>query len=268
MTGMVTASWIASIVEGSLIRATPPSRRMSAGTRSSAITATAPASSATRASSGVTTSMITPPFSISARPRFTRNVARSLIRARIRDPRPPAGRTIRDCLLQLEGADAVLVGALVTGVDPVGERLDQREQRRVRLDERRAVRGEVEGVVGVLADLRERRVRDRKRRGLAVLGQLHRAYQDRVGAAGREADDQRTLLEPAEPGDRVLARAGNDLGADVQQREQVAQVAGEKRELVHAHDHHAGGPGECGDAGLDLLARQVSNGVLQVAVIG
>src|SRR5687767_6554770 len=92
MTGMVTASWIASIVEGSLIRATPPSRRMSAGTRSSAITATAPASSAIRASSGVTTSMITPPFSISARPRLTRNVARSLIRSRIRerDARPDA----------------------------------------------------------------------------------------------------------------------------------------------------------------------------------
>ena len=42
-----------SIIAGSLMRATPPSRRMSAGTRSSAITATAPASSATRACSGV-----------------------------------------------------------------------------------------------------------------------------------------------------------------------------------------------------------------------
>ncbi len=56
------------------MRATPPSRRMSAGTRSSAITATAPESSATRACSGVTTSMITPPRSISARPRLTRAV--------------------------------------------------------------------------------------------------------------------------------------------------------------------------------------------------
>ncbi len=89
MTGMLTASWMPVIIEGSLIRATPPSRRMSAGTRSSAITATAPASSAILASSGVTTSMITPPFSISARPRLTRNVARSLTPGRIREPLHP-----------------------------------------------------------------------------------------------------------------------------------------------------------------------------------
>ena len=61
------------------MRATPPSRRMSAGTRSSAITAQAPASSAIRAWSGVTTSMITPPLSISANPALTRNVASSCI---------------------------------------------------------------------------------------------------------------------------------------------------------------------------------------------
>src|SRR5438552_12703527 len=74
MTGTVTATLIASIIEGSLMRATPPSRRMSAGTRSSAMTETAPASSAILACSGVTTSMITPPRSISARPRLTRSV--------------------------------------------------------------------------------------------------------------------------------------------------------------------------------------------------
>ena len=74
MTGMETASMIPSIMSGSLIRATPPWARMSAGTRSSAITATAPASSAILACSGVTTSMITPPLSISAMPRLTRAV--------------------------------------------------------------------------------------------------------------------------------------------------------------------------------------------------
>ena len=63
-----------SIMSGSLIRETPPWARMSAGTRSSAITATAPASSAIFACSAVTTSMITPPLSISAMPRFTRVV--------------------------------------------------------------------------------------------------------------------------------------------------------------------------------------------------
>src|SRR3954471_1837775 len=74
MTGMVTASWISWILSGSDIRATPPSRRMSAGTRSSAMTAHAPASSAIFASSASTTSMITPPLSISARPLLTRIV--------------------------------------------------------------------------------------------------------------------------------------------------------------------------------------------------
>src|SRR4051794_28933611 len=65
---------IESIMSGSLIRDTPPCARMSAGTRSNAITATAPASSAIFACSAVTTSMITPPLSISAMPRLTRAV--------------------------------------------------------------------------------------------------------------------------------------------------------------------------------------------------
>ncbi len=68
MTGIVTAAMIPSIIAGSDMRATPPAARMSAGTRSSAITATAPASSAILACSGVTTSMMTPPLSICARP--------------------------------------------------------------------------------------------------------------------------------------------------------------------------------------------------------
>src|SRR2546423_262912 len=79
MTGIDTASWISRILSGSAMRATPPSRRMSAGTRSSAITATAPASSAIRACSAVVTSMITPPLSISARPLLTRIVPVSAI---------------------------------------------------------------------------------------------------------------------------------------------------------------------------------------------
>ena len=56
------------------MRATPPWARMSDGTRSSAMTETAPASSAIRACSAVTTSMITPPRSMSASPRLTVNV--------------------------------------------------------------------------------------------------------------------------------------------------------------------------------------------------
>ena len=71
ITGMDTSAWMPSIMSGSLIRATPPSLRMSAGTRSSAMTATAPASSAIRACAASTTSMMTPPLSISAMPRLT-----------------------------------------------------------------------------------------------------------------------------------------------------------------------------------------------------
>src|ERR1051325_8663494 len=72
MTGIVTFSWISRLFSGSDMRRTPPSRRMSAGTRSSAITATAPDASAIFACSALTTSMITPPLSILARPLFTR----------------------------------------------------------------------------------------------------------------------------------------------------------------------------------------------------
>ena len=53
---------------GSDMRATPPWARMSAGTRSRAMTAQAPASSAMRACEAETTSIITPPLSIWARP--------------------------------------------------------------------------------------------------------------------------------------------------------------------------------------------------------
>mmetsp|Transcript_98355 Transcript_98355/g.257013 ORF Transcript_98355/g.257013 Transcript_98355/m.257013 type:complete len:324 (+) Transcript_98355:177-1148(+) len=74
MTGIETALTIALIIAGSDMRATPFSFRMSAGMRSRAMTATAPASSAIFACSGFMTSMMTPPFSIAGRPFFTRSV--------------------------------------------------------------------------------------------------------------------------------------------------------------------------------------------------
>jgi hypothetical protein len=74
ITGIVTAFWISWIFFTGDIRATPPSRRMSEGTRSSAMTDAAPASSAIFACSALTTSMITPPLSISASPLLTRIV--------------------------------------------------------------------------------------------------------------------------------------------------------------------------------------------------
>ena len=71
ITGIETAAMMPRISDGSLMRATPPVLRISAGTRSSAITEQAPASCAIRACSGVTTSMITPPLSIWASPALT-----------------------------------------------------------------------------------------------------------------------------------------------------------------------------------------------------
>src|SRR5262245_55253786 len=79
MTGMVTEAQISSISSTRDMRATPPAARMSLGTRSRAITATAPASSAMRACSAVTTSMITPPLSICASPALVVQVDVSII---------------------------------------------------------------------------------------------------------------------------------------------------------------------------------------------
>src|SRR2546428_4922851 len=73
ITGIVTVAMISRIILIDAIRATPPSLRISDGTRSSAITAHAPAFSAIFACSAFVTSMITPPLSISASPTFTRH---------------------------------------------------------------------------------------------------------------------------------------------------------------------------------------------------
>src|SRR5829696_1390139 len=120
ITGIVTASWISRTLSGSAMRATPPSRRMSAGTRSSAITATAPASSATRACSASITSMITPPLSISASPVLTRIVpvsciAVSLAREERLDGAPELVR-----LLQEEHVTGVVEHDQLGAGEPVG----------------------------------------------------------------------------------------------------------------------------------------------------
>src|SRR6202795_3414487 len=74
MTGISTTAMISRIFFGEAMRATPPSARICAGTRSRAITATAPARCAISACFASVTSMITPPLSISARPVFRRRL--------------------------------------------------------------------------------------------------------------------------------------------------------------------------------------------------
>src|SRR5919199_212799 len=200
MTGMVTASWMPLTSAGSLIRATPPSRRMSAGTRSSAMTAAAPASSAILACSASTTSMMTPPFSISASPALTRNVASSRI------SHPMIGAKCRP-LLQPERFDPIGVLLGIAAVHTVCQRLDHRQQRRVRAHVRRRVRGVVQADLRELGDLAERRVGDRYRRRLAVARELHRPYHQRVRTPGRQPDHHRLLVDAPEPAQRLLRRA-------------------------------------------------------------
>src|SRR4051812_9396618 len=260
MTGMVTASWMPLIIAGSLIRATPPSRRMSAGTRSSAMTADAPASSAIFACSGVTTSMITPPLSISARPALVRNVASSriapIVRARMR------------VLFEAERLYPIRVLLGVAAVHAVRQRLDHGEQRGVRADVGRAVRGVVQADLRELGDLGERRVGDRDRARLAMTRELHRADHERVRAAGRQADDQRLVVDAPEPAERFLRRARDELGLEVEQHQQVAQVAREDRHLVGARDQDPPCLADGVDGRLDVAAADAPRGLLDVDVVG
>src|SRR5215203_5792235 len=200
---MVTASWIPLMRIGSDIRATPPSRRMSAGTRSRAITAAAPASSAILACSALTTSMITPPLSISARPALTRNVDSSRMQGMVATPSRHGRCPLRTDLLEAERPDAVVVLRRVACVDPVGQRLEDREQADVRAHEGRRVRRVVERALRELGDLGERRVDDRQRPRLAMARDLHRAHDERVRAPGGEADDEGVGVDAPEPRERL-----------------------------------------------------------------
>mmetsp|Transcript_73521 Transcript_73521/g.162371 ORF Transcript_73521/g.162371 Transcript_73521/m.162371 type:complete len:275 (-) Transcript_73521:16-840(-) len=80
ITGMDTEFTISLIILGSDMRATPLLCRMSAGIRSSAITAQAPASSAIFACSLFITSIMTPPLSMAGKPFFTRLVPSATVR--------------------------------------------------------------------------------------------------------------------------------------------------------------------------------------------
>src|SRR3954470_11242419 len=219
MTGIVTASWMPWIISGSDIRATPPWTRMSAGTRSSAMTATAPASSAIFACSALTTSMMTPPFSISARPLFTRIVPYSAMRGvyratlgleaalrsvqvlRIRRHRPhedgvPLGlqdvRQVRLVLRRREPLEGVLrVGDVVGALRErdrhlvaVRSRCDEaavRCNRRDKADLRRRGRDVGEALSAEAGRGALRRVRLR-RTDAAARGDEHRDQQKREGA--------------------------------------------------------------------------------------
>ena len=80
--------------------------------------------------------------------------------------------------------------------------------------------------------------------------------------AGAEADHQRLLVDPAEAAERLLRRARHDLGAEVEQHEQVAQVGGEERHLVGARDEQLLGAATIASiAGLDRRERETLRAV-------
>src|SRR3954447_26242375 len=119
ITGIETAWMIPSIMSGSLIRAMPPWARMSAGTRSSAMTATAPASSAILACSGVTTSMMTPPLSCSAMPRLTASLPVTVLAGRVLSA--PVAAEVWGCSV-LGAATGCCLGMSTTESGPRGPR--------------------------------------------------------------------------------------------------------------------------------------------------
>ena len=73
---------------------------------------------------------------------------------------------------------------------------------------------------------------------LAVARQLHGAHDQRVRAPGGEADDERARVDPPEAAERLLGGARDDVDAQIEQHQQVAQVAGEERHLVGARHEH------------------------------
>ena len=92
-----------------------------------------------------------------------------------------------------------------------------------------------------------------------------------ISGCGRPADspiDERLLVDPAEAAERLLRRAGDDLGPQVEQHQQVAQVAGEERHLVGAGDQHLLGGDDRVDRRLDVGAEQLVRRVLDVDVVG
>src|SRR3954452_8696921 len=185
MTGIDTASWISTILVGSDMRATPPSARMSAGTRSSAITAAAPASSAIFACSAVTTSMMTPPLSISASPALTRNVPVSI---GAKEDNRPVSRALRP------GPAGGVAGRRAADVDhppaDLQELRDLAAHGGLRLDHQ---------IVRVDAD-RRRRVRDRGRRRAQRPARPQRAdvpdHQGGVTVEGEFADRRDAVVGP------------------------------------------------------------------------
>ena len=131
------------------------------------------------------------------------------------------------------------------------------------------VRRVVERALGQLGDLGERRVDDRQRASPCGGGRSS-SRAPRAGAGGRRERPITSVRSSMRPSrlQRLLRRRGGDLGADVEQHQQVAQVGGEERHLVGAGDQDPVGGGDRLDRALDLRARDLARRVLDVDVVG
>ena len=125
----------------------------------------------------------------------------------------------------------------------------------------------VQLVVGKFGHLGEGGVGDRDRRRAPVAGELHGAHHERVRPAGREADHHRLVVDPAELGEALLARRGHHLGTQVEQHQEVAQVAREERHLVGAAEHDALRAGDQVHRGGHLVAIDLARGLGHVGVV-
>ena len=103
---------------------------------------------------------------------------------------------------------------------------------------------------------------------LAVARELHRPGDQRMRAAGGQADDQRAVIDPAQATEGLLRGAGHDLGPQIEQHQQVTQVAGEEGHLVGPGDQHPVGGHDRVDRRLEVRARQLVGRVLDVDVVG
>ncbi len=130
------------------------------------------------------------------------------------------------------------------------------------------VRRVVELDLGELRDLGESRVGNRRGARLTVACKLHRAHDQRVRAPGGEADHERARVDPPEPAERLLGGARDDVDAQIEQHQEVSQIAREERHLVGARDEHLLGRDDRLDQRFDGAARNLPRGLLDVQVVG
>jgi hypothetical protein len=89
-----------------------------------------------------------------------------------------------------------------------------------------------------------------------------------VRPAGRQADHQRVRVDPAQPAEGLLRRAGDQLGPEVEEHQEVAEVTCEKGHLVGSGDQDPVCASDRFDRPLDVRPRDLPRRLLDVDVVG